>query len=103
MGLSQLPAIVLHWAFPPGETAAGKGFFPQAVGLFGNPLALWTERFDLQPYDHGIYFYGKGTDDRSARYVAQFLGAAVTGQPSANQPSVNNLPKPNTIPPRDIG
>ena len=39
----------LHWAFPPGETAAGEGFFPQAVGLFGNPIGLWADRFDLQP------------------------------------------------------
>jgi hypothetical protein len=30
---------VLHWAFPPGETAALEGFFPQAVGRFGNPTS----------------------------------------------------------------
>ena len=94
---------VLHWAFPPGETAAGEAFFPQAIGLFGNPPGVWTERFDLQPYDHGHYFYGKGADDRSARYVAQFLGAAVARQPSAVEPLTNNLPAPNAIPRRPIG
>src|SRR5579864_6763327 len=70
---------VLHWAFPPGETAAGDGFFPQAIGRFGNPVPAWSDRFDLQPYDHGNYFPGLptagGIDDRSAQLVAQFLGA----------------------------
>lgn len=94
---------VLHWAFPAGETVAGEGFFPQAIGLFGNPVAVWNERFDLQPYDHGNYFVGKGTDDRSARYVAQFLGAAVPAQPSFSQPSVNILPPPNSISSRPLG
>ena len=94
---------ILHWAFPPGETAAGEAFFPQAVGLFGNPPGVWTEGFDLQPYNHGNYFYGQGTDDRSARYVARFLGAAVSRQPSTTQPLSNNLPPPNNIPRRPIG
>jgi hypothetical protein len=94
---------VLHWAFPSGETAAGEGFFPQAIGLFGNPAAVWAERFDMQPYDHGHYFVGKGSDDRSARYVAQFLGAAVPTQPSVSQPSVNTLPPANDIPRRPLG
>jgi len=94
---------ILHWAFPPGETFAGDGFFPQAVGLFGNPLSAWTERFDLQPYNHGDYFRGKGMDARSARYVAQFLGAAVPTQPSLVQPTANSLPTPNVIASRRIG
>jgi pimeloyl-ACP methyl ester carboxylesterase len=94
---------VLRWAFPSGEMFAGEGFFPQAVGLFGNPVALWNEGFDLQPYDHGHYFYGKDGNDSSARFVSQFLGAAVPRQPFAAQPSVNTLPPPNTIPPRRIG
>ena len=94
---------VLHWAFPAGETFAGDGFFPQAVGLFGNPLSTWTERFDLQPYNHGDYFRGKGMDDRAARYVAQFLGAAVSTQPSVAQPTANTLPAPNVIGSRRIG
>jgi pimeloyl-ACP methyl ester carboxylesterase len=94
---------VLHWAFPPGETAALEGFFPQAVGLFGNPLTAWTSRFDLQPYNHGDYFYGKANDDRSARYVAQFLGAAVPTELSRSQPSSHSLPAPNVIAARQIG
>lgn len=98
---------VLHWAFPPGETAAGEGFFPQAVGRFGNPVPVWNDRFDLQPYDHGNYFPGlqtsTGVDDRSAQYVAQFLGAAVPIGPAANQVAINHLPPANNIPARSIG
>jgi hypothetical protein len=98
---------VLLWAFPPGETAALEGFFPQAVGRFGNPPSTWTDRFDLQPYDHGNYFPGLMTtgrlDDRSAQYVAQFIGASVATTPSANQILVNRLAPPNEIGTRTIG
>lgn len=94
---------VLHWAFPPGETAAFEGFFPQAVGRFGNPVTRWAERFDLQPYNHGDYFSGKGGDDRSARYVAQFLGAPVATELPRAQPYSHSLPAPNNIPGRAIG
>jgi len=94
---------VLHWAFPAGETAALEGFFPQAVGRFGNPVTAWTSKFDLQPYNHGDYFSGKGNDDRSARYVAQFLGAAVPTELSRSQPSPHSLPAPNVISARQIG
>lgn len=94
---------VLRWAFPPGETAAREGWFPEAVGRFGNPTGLWTSRFDLQPYSHGDYFPGKGSDDRSARYVAQFLGAAVSTAPTTTQPVSNVLPPANNINVRNIG
>lgn len=94
---------VLRWAFPPGETAAAEGFFPQAVGRFGNPVPAWSDCFDLQPYDHGNYFTGLGSNDRSAQYVAQFLGAAVPTQPVENQIGLNTLPPPNDIGNRDIG
>jgi alpha/beta hydrolase family protein DUF900 len=98
---------VLHWAFPPGETAAGDGFFPQAVGRFGNPVPIWSERFDLQPYDHGNYFpglpTGTGVDDRSAQLVAQFVGVAVPIPLSTNQILPNVLPPGNAIPSRRLG
>lgn len=98
---------VLHWAFPPGETAAGDGFFPQAVGRFGNPGSVWSDRFDLQPYDHGNYFPGLPTggriDDRSAQLVAQFVGAAVPTASPSNQILPNSLPPPNQISSRKIG
>jgi pimeloyl-ACP methyl ester carboxylesterase len=94
---------ILHWAFPPGETAAGEGFFPQAVGRFGNPMTVWNEKFDLQPYDHGNYFTGLRSNDKSAQYVAQFLGAAISTQPATNHISSNPLPSANDVPSRRIG
>lgn len=98
---------VLHLAFPPGETAALEGFFPQAVGRFGNPPSTWTDQFDLSPYDHGNYFSGLMTagklNDRSAQYVAQFIGASVATALSANEILVNRLAPPNEIGTRTIG
>jgi len=98
---------VLHWAFPPGETAALEGFFPQAVGRFGNPPARWTDQFDLNPYDHGNYFPGLMStgklDDRSAQFVAQFVGASVATTAPSNQISLNTLAPANEIGARTIG
>jgi pimeloyl-ACP methyl ester carboxylesterase len=98
---------VLHWAFPPGETAAFEGFFPQAVGRFGNPPSTWTDQFDLSPYDHGNYFPGLMTagklNDRSAQYVAQFIGASVATALSVNEILVNRLAPTNEIGTRTIG
>jgi Alpha/beta hydrolase of unknown function (DUF900) len=98
---------VLHFAFPPGETAALEGFFPQAVGRFGNPPSTWTDRFDLQPYDHGNYFPGLMTagklNDRSAQYVAQFIGASVATTLPSNEILVNRLAPPNEVGTRTIG
>jgi hypothetical protein len=42
-------------------------------------------------------------DDRSAQYVAQFIGASVATTPSANQILVNTLAPPNEIGTRTIG
>jgi len=98
---------VLHWAFPPGETAALEGFFPQAVGRFGNPPATWTDQFDLNPYDHSNYLPGLMSagklDDRSAQFVAQFVGASVAMTPPSNRISVNTLAPANEIGARTIG
>ena len=81
-------------------------------GAFGSELQEKrsvgaVDRFDLQPYDHGNYFPGLMTagrlDDRSAQYVAQFIGASVATTPSANQILVNRLAPPNEIGTRTIG
>ena len=93
----------LHWAFPPGETAAGEGFFPQAVGLFGNPIGLWADRFDLQPYNHGDYWPGLPNDNRSAVHTARFLGAPVPAPLSSLKPTVRTLPPAGSIASRQIG
>ena len=86
---------VLHYAFPPGETAAFEGFFPEAVGRFGNPSGTWTATADLAPYDHGDYFEGKpaGSGD-SARQVGQIVGDTVQPAPQVNSVMTNTLPDP---------
>jgi hypothetical protein len=68
---------VLHWAFPLGETVAGEGFLPTAVGRHGDPESgLWLERDDMGTYGHSDYWSGT----RSAAIVASFLGVAVERQ-----------------------
>ncbi len=65
--------IVLQWAFPLGQTVAGEGFFPTAVGRFGQPWGLWSGRSELSGDNHGDYW----KDPRAAARVARLLGVAV--------------------------
>jgi hypothetical protein len=64
---------VLHWAFPLGESSAGEGFLPTAVGRHGDPTGLWQQRDDMITYGHSDYWAGT----RSAECAASFLGVAV--------------------------
>lgn len=70
---------VLHYAFPLGQTAAGEGFFPKAVGRDGEPHdGLWSESpQDMGTFDylHGDYWSGKDNGE-STTAVATFLGGA---------------------------
>lgn len=79
---------VLHWAFPLGETAAGEGFFPTAVGRFGQPPGAWTERQELAGDDHGDYW----ADPRAAARVARLLGVAVPREIEAAALAGRKLP-----------
>ncbi|HSK42879.1 MAG TPA: alpha/beta hydrolase, partial [Candidatus Binatia bacterium] len=88
---------VLKWAFPMGETAAGEGFFPTAVGRTGGPPSTWhvstPMSHDGQAYVHGSYWPG----DESSTAVAFALGGApASGTPenaiaSAPPPAGNNI------------
>jgi hypothetical protein len=97
---------VLRWAFPTGETAAGDGFFPRAVGRFGEPPRTWGERRNLAPYGHSDYW--GYADDRSARAVASFLGAPVAAAPAAAAlpfralPSARPFPAPGAVAARGL-
>ncbi len=64
---------VLQWAFPIGETAAGEGFFPSAVGRKGKPGGTWTQSEAVQGYAHHDYWIGP----ESATSVRAFFGAPV--------------------------
>lgn len=89
---------VLHWAFPPGETVAGEGFFPQAVGRAGEPDGRWSERAQMAGYGHGSYWPGA----ESAKSVLAFLGGAPErALPEAAIPE-HALPAPGAIESREL-
>lgn len=107
---------VLHYAFPVGQTAAGDGVFPSAVGRAGEPLAKW-ESVDSPGYDHSYYWFGGKPDKKdsdsttkpltaplpdteptghgdgvSPRRVAEFLGFAAPNQiATAAGPEQNHI------------
>jgi len=89
---------VLHWAFPPGETAAGEGFFPQAVGRAGEPAARWSERAPMAGYGHGDYWVGA----ESAKSVLAFLGGAPERTLSEAAIPEHELPEPGAIAAREL-
>lgn len=83
---------VLHWAFPPGETLiAGEGWFPTAVGRFGDPVDVWGERRDLSPYKHSDYWCG----NLSAAEVRKFVGIATATPLATNVIAAHALPDTN--------
>lgn len=67
--------LVLTWAFPLGQTAAGDGFFPRAMGRGGEPgAALWGQApVPMLGFGHSDYW----TRLESAQQVVAHLGKAV--------------------------
>jgi pimeloyl-ACP methyl ester carboxylesterase len=62
---------VLRFAFPPGQTAAGEGWFPTAVGRSGNPSARWSASL-VTPFGHSDYWKG----EYSSKQVTRVFRAA---------------------------
>ncbi len=78
LALNSPDDIVLRLAFPLGQTAAGEGFFPEAIGRNGNPTQRWGARMRMfkEPgagYGHSDYWPNANT----APELARFLGAVV--------------------------
>lgn len=67
---------VLRFAFPAGETFALDGFFPTAVGRFGEPGRVWSRGVQMAGYDHGDYWKKHET----ILLVARFLGVSVPNE-----------------------
>jgi pimeloyl-ACP methyl ester carboxylesterase len=93
---------VLHWAFPLGETAAGEGFFPTAVGRTGGPLNTWhvpsAMSHNGEAYSHGSYWPG----EESATVAAFALGGAPPTATPENVIAGTPAPIENTIASRTI-
>jgi hypothetical protein len=83
---------VLHLAFPLGETAAGEGFFPEAVGRFGHPDRAWGKTIPMSDYGHGDYW----KMDTTSWFLANFLEL-----PVALPPVTNGIPQNQPAPKRD--
>jgi len=71
--LSSEDDTVLHLAFPPGETVAGDGFFPTAIGRFGQPKDQWHEGQPMPGYGHSDYWQEKATVEPVARFLGQVV------------------------------
>jgi hypothetical protein len=83
---------VLTWAFPIGQTAAGDGFMPEAIGHRGHPVSVWGSGQPMgisqtEAYDHNDYWVSEPT----AWEVAHFLGAPVGAPPARNYVSSHGL------------
>jgi hypothetical protein len=71
--------LVLMIAFRLGETLAGEGFFPEAVGSYGHPNGMWQQQ-NLMGYEHWNYW----PSPLAARYLGSFLDLPVTTSPPPN-------------------
>jgi pimeloyl-ACP methyl ester carboxylesterase len=70
--------VVLSYAFPAGQTLAGDGFFPKAVGLHGD-VPRSPGRVMIQSVDgagHSDYWGWKNSvaSATAASYISEFLG-----------------------------
>lgn len=93
---------VLRFAFPLGQTAAGEGWMPQAIGREGNPAWMWQTRLrmwkgDGKGYGHGDYW----KEASAAVQVARFLGTPLPPEIAENGISPRELPDPPALPERE--
>jgi len=89
---------VLSGAFPAGQTLAGEGFFPEAIGHQGKPVQRWSARRRMlkdgrSGYGHGDYWRDRNT----APEVARFLGAVLPNEIAASAISDRALPEAGRI------
>jgi esterase/lipase superfamily enzyme len=99
---------VLHFAFPIGETAAREGFFPTAVGRYGQPQSDWTAATEMfispsNGYNHGDYWSQPNTIPQ----ISAFFGIPTAAAPASTFIPARALPAPaslaqNQIPSRSL-
>ncbi|GAC1645960.1 MAG: hypothetical protein NVS9B15_03770 [Acidobacteriaceae bacterium] len=84
---------VLHWAFPPGETACFEGFWPTAIGRAGDPIPTWNSHAAFDDFGHSDYWIKPGPPEAVLRQLG-YASARTT--PSSSIPS-------RSIADRDLG
>jgi len=90
---------VLHYAFPPGELAAGEGF-ATALGRFGPPPQLGAEHWPVDQLDHNQYWI----EDVPARLVANALALDVVRRVIGRRETRRRaLPETSAIGARRVG
>lgn len=84
--------FVLSDLFPVGQTFAGEGWFPKAVGLYGEPAHLRCAPRDMQPLNHSDYWDSESV----ARQLCTLLNVPVLGSarrlPAAMKPPLSKNP-----------
>lgn len=97
--------VVLSGAFPLGQTAAGDGFWPEAIGRKGNvPLSPGhVIREEVPDAGHGDYWGGRNNEASAAaaERIHRFLRIGVAGRDLAKSaPASRSAPIPRKPPPR---
>jgi pimeloyl-ACP methyl ester carboxylesterase len=100
---------VLAWAFGPGQTLAGEGFFPTAIGRYGDvPLSPGkVDRIHIQNAGHSDYWGHKddAPSGASATELSKFLaiGRQLQTVRATPPPPQREGPRPRAQPARRIG
>ena len=89
---------VLHFAFPLGESAADEGFFPTAIGRFGQPQSDFTAEAEMfiapgHGYNHGDYWSQPATIPQ----ISAFFGVPTPSGPASTSVAAHSLPAPNAL------
>ncbi|GAA4213252.1 hypothetical protein GCM10022289_45160 [Pedobacter jeongneungensis] len=69
-GLHSNSDNILRVAFPAGQTLAGEGFFPSALGLKGNPKSFWSAGDCATGLTHGDYWQ----DQENSAVISTTMG-----------------------------
>lgn len=89
---------VLHFAFPLGESAAGEGFFPTAIGRFGQPQSDFTAEAEMfispgRGYNHGDYW----SEPNTIPQISAFFNIPTASAPASTSVAAHILPPPNSL------
>jgi Alpha/beta hydrolase of unknown function (DUF900) len=88
---------VLEWAFPPGQTISGDGFFPEALGRHGNPLQLTANTQSFNWFGHSDYWFSP----YSVAYALSSMGIVIDRRTIPNDTADHVPPPANTTPAND--